>query len=135
MNGFSLPVVMFALSLGSALAVGGAFVTRQMAAGAKILSRSAGVDAAAAEWAARTATGDSHPGERSIGAPAQLATIDLPDATVNRWVVRIDSAAAWVVAEATTKRKPLQRRRLGVLLIRTDTVWFVNATPRFVDLP
>lgn len=122
MRGFSLPVVLFTVSLGGALAVGGAFVTRQLATGARVVSRSAGLDGAAEEGVvgALKELEDRLP-VMSQGSSLALTAQFAGDARVERWVTRTDTSVYWLVVEATSSSKPLLRRRLGIVILPGDS--------------
>lgn len=122
MKGFSLPVVLFTVSLGGALVVGGAFVTRQLAAGSRLVSRSAALDGAAEEGVVG-ALRELEGGLPDIpeGATLALAAATAGDARIERWVTRTDTSVYWLVVEATLPDKPLLRRRLGAVFVATES--------------
>jgi hypothetical protein len=127
--GAALPAVLLALTLTSALAVGGAFVSRQQAAAARFAGRGEPL-LPAAETALIRAIGswdraarDSQP----IGTSAPL-----PDASrvpvIAVWVTRASPTLFWLVAEARTTVEPVFRRRIGVF------VGMAGDTPRIIPL-
>lgn len=113
---FSLPVVLFTVSLGGALAVGGAFVSRQLATSAKTLTRAEPLGAAAQEWAIHTLLAwDSAAAGIPLGGTVHRLSTELDAARINVWSTRVDSSVYWIVVEATGKVKPLMRQRLGFI--------------------
>ena len=117
-RGFALPVVLFAISLGGALAVGATFVTRQLAAGSRASNRALELEARASEaLVTAVATWNSEARQNQ-----PIGTVEaVPGAgPVNAWITRTSGRHYWIVAEANTGSKPLLSRSLGVL-IRVDS--------------
>lgn len=116
--GFALPVVLFAISLGSALAVGGVYVTRQLASGAKTANRGLALESGA-EKALVLAVADWDSAARASqipGSAVHLSTAHAVGVKVDAWVSRTTPMQYWLVAEALNSAKPMLRRRLGVLI-------------------
>lgn len=122
-------MMMFVMAMTSALAVGGAFVARQMAAmvrlaegGAELepLAETAIVDAISA-W---DSAGRSL---QPVGATAVLATHVLPAARSDVWATRLTETTYWLVSEAYGTARPRLSRRLGAVVRLT------NGAPRLVS--
>ena len=115
---FALPVVLFAISLGGALAVGATFVTRQLAAGSRASNRALELEAKASEaLVTAVATWNSDVRQNQpIGTVAAVSGAG----PVSAWITRTTGRHYWIVAEASTVSKPLLYRSLGVL-IRVDS--------------
>ena len=118
---FALPVVLFAISIGGALAVGATFVTRQLAAGSRASNRALELEPKASE-ALITAIMTWDPEVRESQPVGTVAPYQAqPGASlVNTWITRTTGRHYWIVAEAATVSKPLLYRSLGVL-IRVDS--------------
>jgi hypothetical protein len=117
-NGAALPAVLLAITMTSALAVGGAFVSRQQAAAARFAGRGEALLPAAELALIHTvgswdlAARDSQP----VGTSASLATPSRPGPVTEIWVTRASLALYWVVVDARTTVQPVFRRRIGVLV-------------------
>ena len=124
MRGFSLPVVLFVVSLGGALAAGGAFVTRQLAASSRATSTAAGLDGTAEHWLVRSVTA-VEPSSLAIpvGATVEIGAEAAGDIVVGRWMTRTDTSVYWLVVEARTASKPLLWRRLGAVAQVRDSMF------------
>ena len=121
-RGLTLPVVLFALAMTSALAVGGAYVTRQLASVASTEERGA-LLAPSCEGALvdAIASWDSVArAQQPVGAVAPLASSSAPHLTTTAWITRISSSAYWLVAESVDDRPPRLRRRTGVVVRVTN---------------
>ena len=115
-RGAALPVVLFALAIASALAVGGLFVARRQVASAQTSQRGSGIETVAesilvmavANWdsAARST--------QPIGTTRSLGTSITPVLRASGWITRTSALDYWIVAEASEASKPLLKRRLGV---------------------
>lgn len=119
MKGFALPVVLFLLGIGGALSAGGSFVARQQANGHRAIARSAAVDGLAEEWAARTIAEWDSTVAGTVGVVQSLAGVRTEVGGVQRWTGRTDSSVYWIVVEVVSTTKPLLRRRLGAIVIRS----------------
>ena len=111
-------MVLFALAMASALAVGGGYVTRQLAASARAMQRGAESEPmseralveAAASWdsAARA--------NQPVGTAASFPATSTDGVRTNAWITRISPSAYWLVAESTADIRPVLRRRIGLLI-------------------
>ena len=123
MTGFSLPVVLFVVSLGGALAAGGAFVTRQHAVGSRATARAATVDGTAEEWLVRSVTAlEQTQLAIAVGSTVEIGAGVAGDVQVERWMTRADTSVYWIVVEVNTLSKPLLWRRLGAVAQVRDSV-------------
>lgn len=124
MRGFSLPVVLFVVSLGGALAAGGAFVTRQHAASSRATSAAAALEGAAEDWLVRSVTA-VEPSSLAIpvGATVEIGAEAAGGIVVGRWMTRTDTSVYWLVVEARTTSKPLLWRRLGAVAQVRDSIF------------
>lgn len=124
MKGFSLPVVLFVVSLGGALAAGGAFVTRQHAASSRATSAAAAVEGAA-EGSLVWAVTAVDPSRLAIpvGATVDIGAEAAGTVLVGRWITRTDTSVYWFVVEARTTSKPLLWRRLGAVAQVRDSMF------------
>jgi hypothetical protein len=134
-KGFALPVVLFLMALGGALAAGGAFVARNQAMGTRAIARSARVDALAEEWAARTIAGWDSSGAAAVGSAASLPDVSMGAIRVSRWLTRTDSFVYWVVVQVDAPDKPLLRRRLGATVIHSGNGLLLAPDWGWVELP
>ena len=112
----ALPAVLVALTLASALAVGGAFVSRQRANAARFSNRGlellpsaekALIDAVVA-WDSAGRAG------QQIGQTIQLPPIAESDVLTEVWITRTSVAQFWLVAQAANTSRPILRRRIGL---------------------
>lgn len=123
MRGFSLPVVLFVVSLGGALAAGGAFVTRQHAATSRATSAAAALEGTAEDWLVRSVTAvDPSILAIPVGATVEIGAESAGGVLVGRWMTRADTSVYWIVVEVRTASKPLLWRRLGAIVQRRDSV-------------
>lgn len=123
MRGFSLPVVLFVVGLGGALAAGGAFVTRQHAASSRATSAAAALEGTAEDWLVRTVTAlDTSSLAIPVGATVDIGTAAAGSVLVGRWMTRTDTSVYWFVVEARTTSKPLLWRRLGAVAQVRDSM-------------
>ncbi len=118
-GGAALLAVLLALALTAALVVGGAYVTRQLAAASAIGQRGAELEPRAEEAVARAVVAwDSV--ARQGQPPGTTVVVDVSMEGRVQVTVRITRASArsfWVVADAVESAKPLLRRRLGLLVL------------------
>jgi hypothetical protein len=118
-RGAALPAVLFTLSISTALAVGGLYVTRQLARSTAAHQRGAVVhDLVEGALALAVAQWDTSAwAARSIGSTIeQSSTLSLRESGVLVWTTRVGEYEYWLVAEATSGHKPLLHRRLGLYL-------------------
>lgn len=135
MRGYSLPVVLFVISLGGAMAAGGAFVARQQAVNQRAATRSAGLEGMAQEWLGRTLASWDTTGLTPIGTATALPSFELGGTRVNRWVTRTDTSVYWIVVEVSRWSKPLMRRRLGAPAIAVGNRLLLVSGWSFSELP
>lgn len=122
-RGVALPVVLFTLAISTALSVGGLYVTRQLAraATATQLGREVELSAERALVSAVSEWDSVALGNQPIGATAELSsTVSAPELTVALWITRISTPSYWIVAEASSRSKPLYYRRLGIVVTTSD---------------
>ena len=114
-RGAALPTVLLTVALSSALAVGTAYTSRQIAATVRFSARAVRLQPRAdAALAVALATWDSSArSAQPIGATVALATIPLDSADL--WVTRLTETIYLVVAEVRADQRPELRRRSGVL--------------------
>lgn len=120
MKGFSLPIVLYLLGLGGALAVSGAFVARQEAAGQRAGARGAALDGVAEEALGRAMVEWDSTQSVAIGSVGALGPLVLPNASIERWITRTDSCVYWITVDVVSTFKPLLRRRLGAPVMRGE---------------
>jgi hypothetical protein len=114
----AIPMVLFALAMGSALAVGGAYVTRQLAAAARAAQRGAQLEPmseralveAVVSWDSVTRA------NQPVGTVASLPASSTDGVRTSAWITRISQSAYWLVAESTADTRPVLRRRIGLLI-------------------
>jgi hypothetical protein len=125
------------LAMTSALAVGGAFVARQVAANARVLERGATLEplAESALVAAVAAWDSVARDEQVIGSSVSGTTTNAESADCQLAITRLTASLYWLVAEAQTTSRPRLRRRLG-LLVRV-TAGVPQAVPQraWAELP
>lgn len=127
-RGMTLPAVLFALALTSALAVGGAYVTRQLASVAGTQERGALLEPLNERALVDVlATWDSVArAQQPVGATSEMAPSVSPHTQTTVWITRISSSSFWLVAASLDDRPPTLRRRIGVV------VRVANGTPGLV---
>jgi monoamine oxidase len=117
-SGTALPAVLLALAFSSALAVSGAYVTRQLSTTGRAALRGAElqsiVDAAIVEniagWDSVAWT------SQPIGTSTLTQSITSPGVRTQVWRTRPQQSLFWVVAESESALPPRLRRRVGVLV-------------------
>lgn len=121
-RGSALPMMMFVLTMVSALAVSGAYVARQAAANARVRERSAGLEPIAenALVDAISAWDSVSRSAQAVGTAVTLASVRVPDVIVDTWVTRITDRTYWLVAEARALARPRLTRRLGAVVRVTN---------------
>lgn len=136
-RGAALPTMILVLAMTSALAVGGAFVARQVAANARVLERGATLEplAESALVAAVAAWDSVARDEQVIGSSVSGTTTNAESADCQLAITRLTASLYWLVAEAQTTSRPRLRRRLG-LLVRV-TAGVPRAVPQraWAELP
>ena len=117
MKGFALPVALFMVALGGALAVSGAFVSRRQLADRRAAAGAGTLDGLAEEWAAGTLADWDSTVSPTTGQWTPLSGAHTEAGRIERWIVRTNSSVYWVVVEVTRPYKPLLRRRLGAAAV------------------
>lgn len=136
-RGAALPMVLFSIAIGSAMVVGGAYVTRQMATGSTTAQKGALLDplAEGALVGALAAWDSTKRASQPLGATEQLSSVSLPGASTSTWITRLTDQTWWLVSEATVLHKPLMRRRLGLLVLVVDGAPYAVPTRAWAELP
>jgi hypothetical protein len=130
-------MMIFVLAMTSALAVSGAFVTRQMAATAR--SRENGdllePDAEEALTAAVTGWDSLSRAVQTVGSTASATIEERGDARVALWITRLTPTTYWLVAEASASTRPRLSRRLGIVVRLTNGVPILVSERPWAELP
>ena len=136
-HGAALPMVLFSIAIGSAMVVGGAYVTRQLAAGSITARRGALLDplAEGALVGALAAWDSTERASQPIGATARLPSVSTPGVSASTWITRLTDQTWWLVGEATVVHKPLMHRRLGLLVLVVDGVPAAVHSRAWAELP
>lgn len=118
-SGAALLAVLLALSFTSALVVGGAYVTRQVATASGLRNRGTALEPLVEEAIVRAAvTWDSASrNAQAIGVMAELAHTADARIEVTTSGLRLNAGMWWIVSEARSTAKPLLYRRLGLLVL------------------
>jgi uncharacterized protein HemX len=118
-RGAALPVVLFALAICTGLAVGGLYVTRQLARATSATQRGRDLEHVAEGALANALVGwdSSAHAAQAVGlAVERPSTLSTSAVRATVWTTRISEREYWLVAEAETVDKPLLHRRLGLLV-------------------
>ncbi|HEY8174810.1 MAG TPA: hypothetical protein VIF32_03875 [Gemmatimonadaceae bacterium] len=117
-RGVAIPVVLFTLALASALAIGGAYVTRQLAASTRAAQRGAESEPMSERALVETLTywDSAARAHQPIGTVVELPASRANNVSTNAWITRISASAYWLVAESTADLRPVLRRRIGLLI-------------------
>ena len=117
-RGAALPMMLLVIAMTSALAVGGAFVARQMAANGRAFERGAGLEplAEAALVGAVVQWDSLARADQAIGGTVVLPSSVDELARADVWITRLTPVVYWVVAEARGISRPRLTRRLGVVV-------------------
>ena len=128
-RGAALPMMIFVLAMTGALAVSGAFVSRQLAGNVRAMERGAALEplAEAALVTAVSAWDSVSRGVQPIGESQLLSATAAGDMRVDLWVTRLSARTFWLVANTRSLTRPPFARRLGVVVEVT------NATPTLVS--
>jgi hypothetical protein len=126
-----------AITLATALAVGGAFITRQLATSVRT-----GLRAEQLEPAAERALVDAivswdsvARAQQPIGDTSLLSESASSVPKVNVWITRLTASTYWVVAEAAVDVRPQLRRRIGVVVKDSAGVAGLVSGRAWGDLP
>jgi hypothetical protein len=125
------------LGLVGALAVGGAFVARRFVADARNDNRALDLRPAVEQAIVAAIAGlDSAAlASRAPGSTIAVAQQITSKAVTSTWITVLGPTSVWVAAEATTTRKPLLHKRLGLVCRLADggsTQW---AELTWLELP
>ena len=126
-RGAALPSVLLLMAIGSALVVGGAYVSRRMADSSATSKRGLALEPAA-EAAIISVLADWDSASRAaqpVGATSGILPVTITDAQTNVWLTRLSVRTWWVVAEAEASGKPMLVRRLAALVD-----WLPGTSPR-----
>jgi hypothetical protein len=136
-RGAALPIALLAITLASALAVGGIFVTRQLASSVSASRRADEVEPAAERALVRAivAWDSVARAEQPIGTTATVIVDTSTAAHVDAWVTRLSERTYWLVARAVADVRPALRRRIGVLVRVTGGVPALVPKRAWGDLP
>lgn len=133
----ALPAVLVALTLASALAVGGSFVSRQRASAARFANRGlellpraerALIDAVAA-WDSAGRAG------QPVGQTIQFPPLTDSDVLTEVWITRTSVAQFWLVAQAANTSRPVLRRRIGLRVVVSGGIPKPVPERPWTDLP
>jgi len=136
-RGAALPMVLFSIAIGSAMVVGGAYVTRQLAAGSMTAQRGALLDplAEGALVGALAAWDSTERASQPLGVTVRLPSVSVPGAFASAWITRLTDQTWWLVGEATVLHKPLMRRRLGLLVLVAEGAPAAVQSRAWAELP
>ena len=136
-RGVALPAALLALTLTSALAVGGAYVARQHAAMARTSLRGIGLlPAAEAALVTAIALWDSASMEaQPLGSVVSLLVTEDSVGRVEVWATRTARLQFWLVAQASGGVRPALRQRLGVVVTTSTGVPRVAKDRGWAALP
>lgn len=117
-RGAALPLVLLAMTMVSALAVGGTYVTRQLAASARTAERRAELEPEAERALAEAiVTWDSVARrEQQVGTVAVLPTSGMGSLRTEAWITRATATTYWLVAESSEDTPPSLHRRIGLVI-------------------
>jgi hypothetical protein len=118
----ALPVVLFALTMASALAVGGAYISRNAAASARLFQRATELHppAETALVNAVVAWDSAARAAQPVGSTTAIAPTDTSSASAEVWITRATVSTYWLVAESRLDLRPKLRRRVGLMVgVRT----------------
>lgn len=133
----ALPLVLFAMTMVSALAVGGTYVTRQLAASARSAERRAQLEPEAERALAEAiVTWDSVArSAQQVGTVASLSMNGVGGVRTEAWITRTTALTYWLVAEASDDTPPSLRRRIGVVIRASGGVAALVSQRAWSELP
>ena len=136
-RGAALPAVLLAITMASALAVGGAFVSRQYAAAARLAHHGSDLlPAAEAALVEAIATWDSTARKtQPVGTVIAFSAGPSPSPRPAVWITRASPQLYWLVAEASSDSRPVLRRRIGVLVRDSAGIAKTVSWRGWADLP
>lgn len=117
-RGAALPVVLFVLAISSALAVGGAYASRQLASSARASNRGASLEPAAERALVNVVAGwdSASRADQLVGTTEIVAVTPASSVRTRAWITRTTERTYWLVAESSIPGKPMLRLRLGLLV-------------------
>ena len=117
-RGAALPIVLMAITLATALAVGGAFITRQLATSVRTGLRAEQLEPAAerALVDAIVSWDSAARAEQPLGGTSLLSESASLVPKVDVWITRLTASTYWLVSEAVVDVHPQLRRRIGVVV-------------------
>jgi hypothetical protein len=112
-------MVLFALAMTSALAVGGIFVTRRLASSARLAERGDVLGAVTERVIVESiAAWDSTARvDQPIGSTVSISTAGAAGIRTEAWVTRTSSTIYWLVAQAVLDSRPPLRRRMAAIVL------------------
>ena len=134
--GAALPSVLMALAISSALAVGGAFVSRRAVGAVRngiTLNRLS--DATEVLIGAMVASLDSTAISHQQVGQTLSDSSRTPETQTGTWVTRITHSSFWVVGESCRITLPRVCRRQGLVLFAVSTDSSMTYRSNLVDLP
>ena len=136
-HGAALPVVLFVLAISSALAVGGAYATRQLASSARAASRGASREPEAERALVNIVAGWDSAGraDQLVGTTEIVAGSPASSGGTRAWITRTTERTYWLVAESSVSGKPMLHRRLGLLARVTDGLPTAVPLRSWTELP
>jgi len=136
-RGAALPVVLLAMTMASALAVGGVYVARGVAASARLSQRGAALQPSAESVLVEAvANWDSLAwSDQPVGSVVSVTGVSSSGTQTDAWITRLGEHIYWLVAESSTPVRPGLRRRIGLLV--TVSGGFPTAVPQrgWTELP
>ena len=114
----AVPVVIFALALIAALVLGTSFVTRRLAANARLAERSAVIGPLAEQQLIEAVVrwDTSATAAQPLGATAQVSQAAVDGIATAVSATRLSSSLYWVVVASTSGTVPRLSRRVGALV-------------------
>jgi len=130
-------MMIFVLALTSALAVSGAFVSRQVAANSRGAERGAALEplAEASLVMAVSAWDSLARGSQPIGSTELITDSTATDVRVQLWITRLSAREYWLTAEARTATRPRIGRRLALVVDLTNGVATPISGRAWAELP
>ena len=117
-RGSALPLAIFALALIAALVLGTTFITRRLAADARLAERSATVGPLAEQAVvdALAAWDSASRAAQPVGAVASLSLVRGQGVTTTVSAIRLTTSLYWIVGGSQSGSRPVLGRRFGVLV-------------------
>jgi hypothetical protein len=114
--------MLFAMTMASALAVGGAFVTRELAASARSALRGSDLEPAAERVLvdAIVSWDSASRAQQGVGVVSALPPPSSVGVRTDAWITRLSGRTYWLVAQSESGVRPSLRRRIGVVIQLSD---------------